>query len=359
LLVLTDLSMNRSPDKYQFRTICLMILSTTFTILLEMTYDFIGGKPGAPSFFIISFVNYLFFTAKIIAHTSVILFLDYNIYMDSRRLKKLLYVIFIINGLNILALALNIPFQYMFQITGENLYVRGDFFIVHAIIAYIPLAVIFADVWQGRQHINRRKFFLVLMLMIPIPVGTTLDVLFLQSRLTWPVFCLSLLFAYIFLIHSDNRLDSLTGVANRRSADEYLLSVARNMKSRVYSIIAIDMDDFKQINDTFGHATGDAALIDAAAILKMSARHTDFVARTGGDEFLIVVPDNKNVEYTVDRIQKNLADFNVKNKRLYTPIKMSMGYTLYTAGGDMTMDECLSFIDNMMYKEKNCRRGSK
>jgi len=332
-----------------------MALSTILTILLEMLYDFVGGTPGQTSYIIASAANYVFFAVKIIAHCAVILFLDYRINMNEQRVKKLLSIAIAINAINIIALILNIPFQYMFQITNENLYVRGNFFIVHAIIAYVPLIVILCDVLLSRKSMDRRKLWLTLVLMVPVPIGTTFDMFFSESRLTWPVFGLSLLFAYVFLIRSDNRIDSLTGIANRRSADEYILAMSKSLRKRVYSMIVIDMDDFKQINDTYGHAVGDVALVDAASILKMSTRHTDFVARTGGDEFLIVVPDVENAEGVAARIRKNLDEFNEKN-RPQVPISMSMGYASYWTDGEISIEACLSILDSMMYRDKNDRR---
>tara|TARA_R110002020_G_scaffold145996_4_gene320429 strand:+ start:10024 stop:12690 length:2667 start_codon:yes stop_codon:yes gene_type:complete len=79
--------------------------------------------------------------------------------------------------------------------------------------------------------------------------------------------------------------DSLTGLPNRRYLDERLLS--GHAGRRVTALLHIDLDRFKQINDTLGHAAGDAMLIHAASVLKGSTRADDFIARIGGDEFVI------------------------------------------------------------------------
>lgn len=79
--------------------------------------------------------------------------------------------------------------------------------------------------------------------------------------------------------------DSLTGLPNRRYLDAQLL--AQGQGARVKALMHIDLDRFKQINDTLGHAAGDAMLIHAASILKSNTRQGDFIARIGGDEFVI------------------------------------------------------------------------
>ncbi len=84
--------------------------------------------------------------------------------------------------------------------------------------------------------------------------------------------------------------DSLTGLPNRRYLDEFLRDHADHgyFGSGSIALLHIDLDRFKQINDTLGHAAGDAMLIHASAVLRANCRETDFVARIGGDEFVIV-----------------------------------------------------------------------
>ncbi|MFZ2099206.1 MAG: diguanylate cyclase, partial [Oricola sp.] len=97
--------------------------------------------------------------------------------------------------------------------------------------------------------------------------------------------------------------DSLTGLPNRRFLDEQLLNGHAGRKAT--ALLHIDLDRFKQINDTMGHAAGDAMLVHAASILKSSTRESDFVARVGGDEFVIAITtptDESELSALADRI---------------------------------------------------------
>lgn len=98
--------------------------------------------------------------------------------------------------------------------------------------------------------------------------------------------------------------DSLTGLPNRRFLDEMLESFSRKPGDGRIALLHIDLDRFKQINDTLGHAAGDAMLIHAAEVLSANVRDHDFVARIGGDEFVVVCwnCDDKELARLAERI---------------------------------------------------------
>src|SRR5690606_25616506 len=104
---------------------------------------------------------------------------------------------------------------------------------------------------------------------------------------------LSITILYIFVQNKRMKSDYLTGTFNRRQLDYYLqdkIKAAR--KHEPFTAILVDLDDFKKINDSFGHPIGDKALIKAADIIRESISEHDFLARFGGDEFFVVTNMN-------------------------------------------------------------------
>ena len=123
--------------------------------------------------------------------------------------------------------------------------------------------------------------------------------------------------------------DHLTGLANRREFDRRLSHMPRSTR---YSVLAIDVDRLKAMNDTFGHHAGDELLQAVAGVIRQSTRRGDVVARVGGDEFSVVLPDADDGRATiiVDRIVAGLAAIAVQGLRP----SISIGVAAFSAGAD-------------------------
>ena len=153
--------------------------------------------------------------------------------------------------------------------------------------------------------------------------------------------------------------DSLTGLLNRRGMT-YELENALAMAERHGEkgiLVYIDLDKFKQVNDTYGHAAGDAKLKFVSETLNSSIRHTDSAARLGGDEFSLLL---RHSEYdgAVQRTkfiqqQLNFSKFKYKNHSI--PIRASFGIAEISPG--MKLDDIIKKADRQMYRNKLSRTG--
>ena len=153
-------------------------------------------------------------------------------------------------------------------------------------------------------------------------------------------------------------VDDLTGLYNRRgfvTLAERQLSVARR-KRQPLVLIAADVDDLKGINDRFGHATGDQALVAAAGILKQTYREADIVARLGGDEFTVFPLEaaSDSTSMLVDRLQANIKKFNERSQREFT-LAMSTGVALLEGELSKDVQQLLSEADSQLYQQKRER----
>ncbi len=149
-------------------------------------------------------------------------------------------------------------------------------------------------------------------------------------------------------------IDPLTGINNRHFFNEMLQCETERMKRYNHSIcmIMIDVDDFKNVNDTYGHLTGDKVLCAIAEILQSSIRGSDNLARFGGDEFVILMPvaDESAGRIVEDRIQKSVQEWN--SRRLIKDLEIGLSIGVY-ASVDKDLDNILAKADLELYRNKN------
>ena len=155
-------------------------------------------------------------------------------------------------------------------------------------------------------------------------------------------------------------VDPLTGLENRRSLmdfSEVQLKLAQRYKS-FFSILLIDLDYFKKINDTYGHLIGDEILKNIAKILKESLRNVDHIGRFGGEEFIVILPNTtlKNAVLVAEKVRDAIANFvhNIEEQNIQTTV--SIGIASYNSLDD-DVNQILERADQALYTAKSSGRN--
>lgn len=149
------------------------------------------------------------------------------------------------------------------------------------------------------------------------------------------------------------RTDFLTGATNNRQfRDQTQREIDRSARYRhPFTVVFIDIDNFKLINDTFGHTFGDKVLKAIVENIKSNLRKTDVIARMGGDEFALLLPEvnPENARTAISKMRQKLQEEMLNNK---WPITFSIG-VVSVITPDLAVDEVISIADKMMYSVKN------
>ncbi|WP_432471013.1 diguanylate cyclase [Amphritea sp. HPY] len=192
----------------------------------------------------------------------------------------------------------------------------------------------------------------------------------IDSTLLWEIFAalaiISLFFAYRYnIIHRHNkeltklaRHDQLTGLYNRRMLNQSLAdSVAiAERYNRPLSLIFFDIDDFKLVNDRYGHKAGDEVLIQIAELLHINCRISDSFGRWGGEEFLIILPESplNSAEKSAEKLRLSIAQHQFQTEAVIQ-LTSSFGIAEYQPGE--SMDSFVNRVDQALYRAKSAGKN--
>ena len=172
----------------------------------------------------------------------------------------------------------------------------------------------------------------------------------------------------------ESRIDEVTGLPNRRAFNEGLLAqyarFKRSEDKNGYTVIMMDIDNFKMINDRYGHDLGDTVLVELAKLFKLMVRKGDIVARWGGDEFAMILPDGENGKLSNIDLADRLQQVNEKINEYMTAhgynwpgvmidgvnTHLSLGLCHVGQGEDCNPEECMVIADNNARLEKQKRK---
>jgi len=309
-------------------------------------------------------VESLYYALHVIMPFFWAMYVEIALSTDMRTARRRLIVAGVPLLLLIAFLPFNIRLGWLFTINPQNVYHREWGLVVYA--AYTYAALIYASIrsLMKAKHSawveDRRRCYTMAFFIVLPSLGGILQAIFYGLSLNWILAAVSVLFVYIDAQNRQISADPLTGLNNRRELSKFLLKECREtQREGVLALIMIDVDGFKQVNDTFGHFYGDTVLQRVATMLKLSCKNTQaFLGRYGGDEFCIVYPasDPQAVDDLIGSIYENLRIWNEVHSDLQ-PIQLSLGYSVYQMDQDDCAEALIHRADQQMYLTKNAKKG--
>ncbi len=187
----------------------------------------------------------------------------------------------------LLFLAASIPAGLVFSVSADNLYARGGYFFIYVIMYLRPCCILWWLRCARRAVFQNRSRTLIYPLTLFLRVETVIQIALPELHVTWLCVTLLSVLYYIYCSEMWNQLDALTGLLNQNS---YLNRTAEMRRSGGV-LVVFDVDDFKQINDRYGHLQGDVCLAEIADCIKKAYARCGYCYRIGGDEFCVLLKD--------------------------------------------------------------------
>lgn len=330
-----------------------MIIITASGCTIETLGFLCDGKVFPFSYPVYMILNSLLYVSVTAVTFLWWMYVDLRLYHSRERIRKYYRYAFIPTLLGVISIIVNFRWQILFTIDDNMIYQRKPLGYLYVLIPIINMAGSIS-VRQGfYKKYGKTFFFPIFMFLAPVFIGSMVQIIFYGVSLGWCSVALGLTGAYMTLQNELSYVDPLTKLFNRNYLSHILSDISRSQECA--GGIMIDLDYFKDINDTFGHSTGDAALIEAANIINSAVPEEAVAVRYAGDEFIVIMRNASAayIEELVLNIRDSVDRFNDSDIHPYK-LSFSIGYSILTDG---TTDKFLNEMDRYMYAEKKLKHS--
>lgn len=250
---------------------------------------------------------------------------------------------------NIILCSLSLKFGLIFSISSLNVYERGPLFFFTPIISYFYTILNVIVLLRCKNRFNRDQiYFFLLIILGPLIMGI-IQIINYECLTIWNTTGIMVCLGYICILNNKLKIDTLTGIGNRLAFNDYVEKLNKKQMEKT-CILSIDLNNFKKINDTYGHDEGDKALIYFAAVLRRVFYGVGKAIRIGGDEFIVFIDGSKDVDIKlfIRRIKNSI---NSKENPLKCKLSFSYGFVEGNSI-DKDLNKAIKAADNLMYRDK-------
>ena len=345
----TALICNRAimkSSRHDFRILKIILFVTTIACILDPIVFTVDGHAGLVMRLISIIGNTYEYLGNIWVSMLWIDFLKFHLYGDVIRMRKKVRYESIPAGIMTAALFVNLFEPFVFYLDSSNIYHRLP--ATWLFVAFMVISLIYSvAVYENYKRVNGHvRFFPVGMFLIPILIGFLAQEFHYGISTSWPAVAIAVCGLLMSLQNEMAYVDNLTGILNR----SYLYNT--KVYEDMAGAIMIDVNHFKDINDQFGHDSGDKVLQEIAAILQRVSIDYGFAVRYAGDEFLVFSRDgsNRTLREIRDKINAELEELQRVENQAYE-ISLSFGLGLFIPERD-NIDDFIRVLDENMYADK-------
>lgn len=326
----------------------MMFLALTSCIADPFSYT-MKGVPGFFPKIIVYATSTWLFAANMLAGFFWVRFLSFHLNGGMRRRSGV--ILNSVVGVCLALLVVNFFVPIVFSIDENNFYSRTYLYPLYLTIDYLLIVNSLVIYFKAKAKGGFLKFFPIWVYIVPIIIGGVVQSLFYGISVIPTSIAVSIAGVLASLQNEMIYHDQLTGLFNRHYLHYLLKKYIDRPKLNITGIM-IDLNGFKHINDEFGHAAGDDALLMSARILKSAVNNSGSVIRYAGDEFIILLntQDDAAIEHRISRIRKRFDEFNKTESKPYV-LSISIGYHKFDTKTE-SEDTFINVVDSRMYEDK-------
>ncbi len=351
---------NKSQKYFFFQH---MVVSNICLLILDGITWLVVGSPGLAFRTVNVLASTLYYILTPLPSFFFLCFADVVMNVPTDRRGRLMQWYAIPVVINFLIAAASPFTNWFFRIDAANMYHRGSLLALSFVLSLVLLFVALVKVIRryiavrseaGTLSKNVKEYRWILgYAVIPI-LGGAVQAFFYNVTYIWNFTVIGLLMLYINYQNAEITTDTLTGLYNRRQSFAYFERFMRDRTREKLSIavVMIDINNFKHINDHFGHMRGDEAIIAVARVLEEEFTWDDFICRFGGDEFVVITKHGElnMLNAALESVNKHLAALHNEGRFPYE-LSVSAGVAQYSRKYK-TLDALIKQADEMMFDQK-------
>lgn len=341
-----------------------MIVTNMLLLLLDSCTWLLDGVVFPGSRIMHGILMAAYYTLQGVMSFTWLLYVEQKLYGRPHHVRRNIFWFALpIIALGVISLSSSFFKPMLYWIDENNVYHRTSYFwvplLLTGVYAFYSMCMVFYSSRKATSVLPEHLMRFLFAYPFPPLFGALIQWAYYGVSIIWTGSVISLLIIYINLQNDKVTTDALTGISNRRSFEGYMsrrMSTLHN--NGILFLYMIDVDHFKQINDRWGHNTGDEALKQTAELLKSTVNRNDFIGRVGGDEFVVCGERDtmEEIEQVFTDITAAVDQFNQERRAPYR-LQLSIGCSTLNHDESKTLLQMQREADYTMYAAKGAPLG--
>ncbi|MCF0132988.1 MAG: EAL domain-containing protein [Blautia sp.] len=349
LITLTDNIWRMGKPSRQNVALRTMILACATTCIADAICFLADGRPGILCFLAVFIANTWLFLMDLVLEISWFYFLLSFLNIEISHFHK--RILFILNTIGLIILLVNCFYPVVFTVSEQNIYTRRPLYMYFIIMQSAFLVDSLIIYIKARRDSGFLKYFPVEVFLLPVFLGVLIQTFYYGVSTIWPFVSIAVCGVSFSLQNELLYRDKLTGLYNRF----YLDNISKRLSTHPelnFSLMLLDLNNFKAINDRYGHTTGDEALLETGKRICNAVESHGEVIRYAGDQFIALLntQDEAVIQSITEKINRSMEDFSLTGETRYQ-LSLSIGYSKFSFNTH-NIDEMINLADKRMFENK-------